>query len=165
MDIQNEIEHEGKMLVKLTDDVDEAKDGDYVMISRAIRKVVVDMQNGECYVLSGNGDSKIHLSLVAEYIEAAYREKKPVVYEWLEKYRTDFTLHVEQVNEELSDKYGSPEALMRKGAERSIQLSEENWKAVEVHMMRCKLFDDYENDVMFSLCSQALANCRPKNKE
>ena len=156
MNTPDKIEHNGKTLVRLPD-INDAREGDWVMISErlfVISETKKEGYSGDIYYLSVNYND---YSDLVEFIQAAYREKKTEVYKWFVPNQPMSLDITDYVNKTLSDCYGSPESLMRKGAEQAIQLTEKEWQTLE------RDFDEVPIAVYCrKVFEQALANCRPK---
>jgi len=141
------IEHNGKALVRLPR-IEDAREGDYVMISNELFPVA--RYDGDLYVLSGL------LSRFLRVIQAQYREKAEV-HDWINTaHMNEYENYV--VNNILTERYGSPAELMRKGAEQAIILMDEEWEWVQDFYLRTIS----QETILFRLVTQSLANCRPK---
>jgi hypothetical protein len=157
------IQHEGKTLERLPC-INDTTRLDFIL-EHIGKKGFDDLACGIC--------SREDIDAAIE--QSAYREKAEA-YEWIPAYYE--VQNREQINKLLTNNHGSPEALMRKGAEQAIEnLSDEISRLP--FPSNCDDFyrrlDDFyrwsENvDVLVDenvdkLVKQALKNCRPKGEK
>lgn len=166
----NEIEHEGNTLVRLPR-IEDAREGDYVMISGKLFPVSYQNKIKTIWIKSGISEEQCSFEAMSSVIQYAYREKKAGVHEWIDmrilcminspikQFATPDEC-LKHMNLILSREHGSPAELMRKGAEEAIQLTDDDWKTLERNQRKTYA----EGSTYDLLITQALANCRPKKE-